>query len=44
MKEYCLYLRISRADLEAVAHGEGESLASHERVLMDYAKKFKING
>ena len=43
MKEYCMYLRKSRADLEAEAHGEGETLARHERILMDYAKKNKIN-
>ena len=43
MKEYCIYLRKSRADLEAEAHGEGETLARHERALMDYAKKYKLN-
>ena len=43
MKEYCMYLRKSRADLESEAHGEGETLARHERILMDYAKKNKIN-
>ena len=41
--EYCLYLRKSRADIEAEAHGEGETLARHERTLMDYAKKHKLN-
>jgi DNA invertase Pin-like site-specific DNA recombinase len=43
MKEYCMYLRKSRADLEAEAHGEGETLLRHERTLMEYAKKNKIN-
>ena len=41
--EYCMYLRKSRADMEAEAHGEGETLARHERALMDYAKKHKLN-
>lgn len=41
--EYCIYLRKSRADMEAEAHGEGETLARHERALMDYAKKHKLN-
>lgn len=41
--EYCLYLRKSRADIEAEAHGEGETLARHERALMDYAHKHKLN-
>lgn len=43
MKEYCMYLRKSRADLEAEAHGEGETLARHERILTDYAIKNKLN-
>jgi DNA invertase Pin-like site-specific DNA recombinase len=37
-----MYLRKSRADMEAEAHGEGETLARHERALMDYAKKHKL--
>lgn len=41
--EYCMYLRKSRADMEAEAHGEGETLARHERALMDYAKKHKLS-
>lgn len=43
MKQYCVYLRKSRADMEAEAHGEGETLARHERALMDLAKKQKLN-
>jgi len=43
MKEYCIYLRKSRADLEVEAHGEGETLARHERALMDLSKKQKLN-
>ena len=34
----CIYLRKSRADREAEAHGEGETLARHERILLDLAK------
>lgn len=30
--EYALYLRKSRADLEAEAHGEGDTLARHEHI------------
>lgn len=33
MDEYAIYLRKSRADLEAEAHGEGETLARHEAAL-----------
>lgn len=36
---YCLYLRKSRADMEAEAHGEGETLARHEKILLDLAKR-----
>ncbi len=36
---YCMYLRKSRADLEAEAHGEGETLARHERLLLEVAKR-----
>lgn len=35
---YCLYLRKSRADLAAESRGEGETLAKHERILLDTAK------
>lgn len=35
---YCIYLRKSRKDLEAEAHGEGETLARHERILLSLAK------
>jgi len=40
---YCLYLRKSRADAEAEARGEGETLARHERTLLEVAKKAKLN-
>lgn len=39
---YCLYLRKSRADLDAEAHGEGETLARHEHALLDYAKRHSL--
>ncbi len=41
--KYCIYLRKSRADIEAEEHGEGETLARHERALMELAKKLKLN-
>lgn len=34
---YAIYLRKSRADAEAEARGEGETLARHERALMELA-------
>ena len=40
---YCLYLRKSRADLEAEAHGEGETLARHEKALLELARRQKLN-
>lgn len=40
---YCLYLRKSRADLEAETHGEGETLARHEKTLLELAKRQKLN-
>lgn len=39
---YCIYLRKSRADLEAEAHGEGETLARHEHSLLALAKKMHL--
>ena len=36
--DYAMYLRKSRADLEAEAHGEGDTLARHEHILMELAK------
>ncbi len=43
MNEYCLYLRKSRADTEAEAHGEGETLARHEKTLLETAKRMRLN-
>lgn len=41
--QYCIYLRKSRADAEAELRGEGETLARHEKTLIDLAKKLKLN-
>lgn len=38
LENVCIYLRKSRADREAEAHGEGETLARHEKILLDLAK------
>lgn len=43
MLEYCIYLRKSRADMEAEAKGEGETLARHQTMLMELAKRQKLN-
>jgi site-specific DNA recombinase len=40
---YSLYLRKSRADLEAESRGEGETLARHEKILLDLAKRLKLS-
>lgn len=36
---YAVYLRKSRADLEAEAMGQGETLARHRAALLDYAAR-----
>ncbi len=36
---YCLYVRKSRADTEAEAHGEGETLSRHINTLTELAQK-----
>lgn len=41
--QYCIYLRKSRADAEAEEHGEGETLARHEKTLLELSKKLKLN-
>lgn len=41
--EYWIYLRKSRADLEAEARGEGETLSKHRKALFRLAKEHKIN-
>ena len=42
MDMYCEYLRKSRADLEAEARGEGETLKRHEKILDDLASRMGI--
>lgn len=41
-EEYAIYLRKSRADMEAELKGEGETLARHEKMLTDLAIKRKL--
>ena len=41
--EYSLYLRKSRADLEAEARGEGETLARHEKMLVELARRYSFS-
>lgn len=43
MQNYVMYLRKSRADMEAESHGEGETLLRHEKILLELAKKMKLN-
>lgn len=38
--EYSLYLRKSRADLEAEERGVGETLARHEKMLIELARRY----
>ena len=40
--EYAIYLRKSRADMEAEERGEGETLARHEKILLDLAEKRQL--
>lgn len=42
MEHYCAYLRKSRKDIEAESHGEGETLARHEKILNDLANRLNI--
>lgn len=42
MEYYSAYLRKSRKDMEAEAHGQGETLARHEKRLRDYADSVGI--
>lgn len=39
---YCIYLRKSRKDIEAEKHGEGETLARHESMLLKLAKSMNL--
>lgn len=40
---YCIYLRKSRADIEAEARGDGETLKRHEAALLELARKLRLN-
>ncbi len=42
MERYACYLRKSRKDIEAEEHGQGETLARHERKLKDFADSVGI--
>lgn len=42
MEYYACYLRKSRKDIEAENHGQGETLARHEKRLKDYANSIGI--
>lgn len=39
LDKYAIYLRKSRADIEAEALGEGETLARHKKILLDVAAR-----
>jgi len=41
--QYCIYLRKSRADMDAEARGEGETLARHEHALLNLAKQKNLS-
>lgn len=43
MERICMYLRKSRADIEAEARGEGETLAKHKKALLKLAKDMNLN-
>jgi len=43
MERVAMYLRKSRADMEAEARGEGETLAKHKKALMRTAKSMSLN-
>ncbi|GGF72385.1 serine recombinase [Paenibacillus albidus] len=42
-EKYALYLRKSRADMDAEARGEGETLKKHQTALFALSKKMNIN-
>ena len=43
MELYAIYLRKSRKDIDAELHGEGETLARHEKQLLNLAKSMNIS-
>lgn len=42
LTRYCMYLRKSRADIEAESKGEAETLARHEKALTELAQRMNI--
>lgn len=42
-RDYCVYLRKSRVDLEAEAHGQGDTLLRHRTRLLELAKSLRLN-
>lgn len=42
-RDYCIYLRKSRVDLEAEAHGQGDTLLRHRTKLLSLAKSLRLN-
>ncbi|WP_100406635.1 recombinase family protein [Bacillus solitudinis] len=43
MERVCMYLRKSRADIEAESRGEGETLTKHKKALLKVAQHQKLN-
>lgn len=43
MDNYVIYLRKSRADMDAELRGEGETLARHEKMLLELAQKMNLS-
>ncbi len=43
MEQYCIYLRKSRKDRDAELRGKGETLARHERALLQLAQTMNLN-
>lgn len=42
-RDYCMYLRKSRVDLEAEAHGQGDTLLRHRTRLLNMAHSLRLN-
>ena len=42
MEYYCGYLRKSRKDMDAESHGQGETLARHEKILLNLAESMGV--
>lgn len=42
MEKVCMYLRKSRADVEAEARGEGETLSKHKQYLTKFAQEYNL--